>query len=91
MYLAEIDYQWAEKAVSGLKDKWLTHPHIGRLVRSLAAVLAGGGGVRKGYSEVLTTNWLRMLPKNFAQYADGSVRVAERFGPGSGAVVISWM
>ena len=71
VYLAEIDYQWAEKAVSGLKDERLTPPYIGRLVRSLAAVL--DWGVRKGYSEVLTTNWLRMLPKNFAQYADGSV------------------
>ena len=39
VYLAEIDYQWAEKAVSGLKDERLTPPYVGRLVRSLAAVL----------------------------------------------------
>ena len=38
VYLAEIDHQWAEKAVSGLKDERLTPPYIGRLVRSLAAV-----------------------------------------------------
>ena len=38
VYPAEIDYQWAEKAVSGLKDERLTPPYIGRLVRSLAAV-----------------------------------------------------
>ena len=51
VYLAEIDYQWAEKAASGLKDERLTPPYIGRLVRSLAAVL--DWGMRKGYSEVL--------------------------------------
>ena len=39
VYLAEIDHQWAEKAASGLKDERLTPPYIGRLVRSLAAVL----------------------------------------------------
>ena len=39
VYLAEIDCQWAEKAASGLKDERLTPPYIGRLVRSLAAVL----------------------------------------------------
>ena len=51
VYLAEIDHQWAEKAASGLKDERLTPPYIGRLVRSLAAVL--DWGVRKGYGEVL--------------------------------------
>lgn len=50
VYLAEIDYQWAEKAVSALKDERLTPPYIGRLVRALAAVL--DWGVRKGYSDV---------------------------------------
>ena len=39
MCLAGIDYQRAEKAASGLKDERLTPPYIGRLVRSLAAVL----------------------------------------------------
>ena len=38
MYLAEIDHQRAEKAVSGLKNERLTPPYIGRVVRSLAAV-----------------------------------------------------
>ena len=42
VYLAKIDYQWAEKAASGLKDERLTPPYIGRLVGSLAAVFGLG-------------------------------------------------
>lgn len=80
VYLAEIDHQWAEKAASGLKDERLTTPYIGRLVRSLAAVL--DWGVRKAAAK-----FLRMLPKNLAQYADGSAR----FGLGSGAVVNNFL
>lgn len=71
-YLAELNYEWAEKQVDKMKEERLTPVYIRRLFRSsLGAALTWG--VIKQYSEALTANPVALLPRGFARYEGNEV------------------
>lgn len=74
--LTSIDYDWAEDKVAALKERKLAPVSIRRRVGSVARGI--DWAIRKKYSEFLTENPLRLLPRGYSTYQDDEVVDVER-------------
>lgn len=91
MRMAGITFQWANELINGYKKRKLAPGTIRKRIGALARVIDWHLRQTAKDGQQPLANVLKMLPKGYSQYADGSVKDVKRnarFAPGDEARIL---